>query len=266
MVIQNLKSVLIKNKDITNRTYLRNLLKEELQVFVLYFIYTGKHKDLIFTGGTCLRKFYNLPRLSEDLDFDIKDKDFDFLKFQSDLKNYFIKDLQYKDISLKFKNNTIMIKFPVLREIGYSGLNDTDILFLRLDFSFNYKIGFGEEKKLYSEGDFSFLANCYDFKTLMINKIDAFLNRTYKKGNNQQESFKGRDAFDVVWMLERVNKLTGNSSFLTAELKRKILQKAEKISSEDLYFDLNNFFRDSNFVKDFCDNFSDLVKDSIKNV
>ena len=92
MVIQNLKSVLIKNKDITNRTYLRNLLKEELQVFVLYFIYTGKHKDLIFTGGTCLRKFYNLPRLSEDLDFDIKDKDFDFLKFQSDLKNYFIKD------------------------------------------------------------------------------------------------------------------------------------------------------------------------------
>lgn len=255
-----------KNKDVNNRAYLRNLLKEELQVYVLNFIYTSQYKDLIFTGGTCLRKFYNLPRLSEDLDFNIKDKTFDFLKFQSDLKNYFIKDLQYKDVNLKFKNKTIMIKFPVLREIGFSGLSDTDILFLRLDFSFGYKKEFGEERKLYSEGDFSFLANCYDFKTLMINKIDAFLNRTYKKGSNQQESFKGRDAFDIVWMLERVKKLTDNSDFLTNELKKKILIKAKKINPDDLYFDLSNFFADSHFVKDFCDNFLDLVKTGIKNI
>lgn len=263
MVIQNLKSVLLKNKDIKNVTYLRNLLKEELQVFVLNFIYTSEYKNLIFTGGTCLRKFYDLPRLSEDLDFDIPTKAFDFDKFQNDLKKYFVEDLSFKNFDLKFKNKTVMIKFPILREIGYSGESDTNILFLRIDFAFRVKKEFGLEKKLYSEGDFSFLANCYDFKSLMANKIDAFLNRTYKKGSSQTESFKGRDAFDLVWMLDKAKKQIGDLSFLTPSLKKQIIEKSEKIRPDDLYYDLNGFFADSKFTRQFCDNFQDLVKSAI---
>ena len=39
--------------------YVRNILKEYLQVHVLFSIYTtAKYKSLlIFTGGTCLRRF-----------------------------------------------------------------------------------------------------------------------------------------------------------------------------------------------------------------
>ena len=137
MVIQNLKTVLSKNGSITNRDFVRNLLKEELQVFVLNFIYTSSYKNLIFTGGTCLRKFYGLPRISEDLDFDVDDANFDFDEFQKDLREYFTKDIQYKNLDLKLKNLTVFLKFPVLREIGFATANDSDILFLRLDFSFN---------------------------------------------------------------------------------------------------------------------------------
>ena len=125
MVVENLKLILSKNKDIKSKDYLRNLLKEELQIVVLNFIYTNsKYKDLIFTGGTCLRKFYGLGRLSEDLDFDTHDgysfagKEFDYNKFANDLITYFNSVLKYKNISAKVKYKTVFLKLPVLREIG----------------------------------------------------------------------------------------------------------------------------------------------------
>ena len=273
MVIQDLKITLDKNRNLANKDFVRNLLKEELQVFVLNFVYTSAYKNLILTGGTCLRKFYGLPRISEDLDFDIEDLDFDFEQFQKDLKEYFIKDLQYKDLDIKFKNQTVYLKFPILREIGFSGQSDTDILFLRLDFAFNKSGNFKVENQLFSAYDFSFLAKTYDFPTLMANKINAFLTREYKKGGEQTESFKGRDAFDLIWMLgeakktgikvnlPRVDSLVGVGD--KSKLRGMILKKAGKIKPDDLQNDLRAFFRDSSFVDDFCQNFLDLLKANI---
>ena len=273
MVITDLKIVLDRNKDLANKVFVRNLLKEELQVFVLNFIYTSAYKDLIFTGGTCLRKFYRLPRISEDLDFDIEEKSFDFEQFQKDLKEYFVKDLQYKDLDLKLKNQTIFLKFPVLKEIGFSGQSDTDILFLRLDFAFDKNGNFKTENQLFSAYDFSFLAKTYDFPTLFANKISAFLTREYKKGGEQTESFKGRDAFDLVWMLgeakktgvmvnlPRVKALIGIGD--KNKLRNMILEKAKKIKPSGLQNDLRAFFKDTGFVDDFCQNFLSLLKTDI---
>ena len=276
MVIQNLKTVLVKSGSFENKDYVRNLLKEELQVFVLNFIYTSTYKDLVFTGGTCLRKFYGLPRISEDLDFDIEDgysidgTSFDFDKLQKDLKGYFTRDMQYKNVSLKFKNQTVFLKFPVLREIGFATESDSDILFLRLDFSVNKDKNYIVENQLFSAYDFSFLAKTYDFGTLFANKIAAFLTREYRKGGEQLESFKGRDIFDLVWMLgeakkkrlnvnmKRVSGLLGIKS--KNDLRSKILEKVGKIESKDLYNDLKPFFRDTDFVDDFCRNFLNLLK------
>lgn len=274
MVIQNLKAVIASKRGANNRNFLRNLLKEELQVFILNFIYTSpKYNNLIFTGGTCLRKFYGLPRISEDLDFDYEEGCLDFNLLQKDIKKYFEEVVQYKDLSLKFKNETIFLKFPVLKEIGFSTESDTDILFLRLDFSPVKGNSFNTEKHLFSSYDFSFLVKTFDFPTLLSNKIAAFLTRDYKKGKNQKESFKGRDVFDIVWMfgeakkmkktlnLKQLNMLTGISN--TAEASRKILEKAEKIDPKDLFNDLKSFFEDLNFISDFCQNFKSLLKTAI---
>ena len=71
MIIQRLKQQVDNYKQCTNGLFVRSALKEVLQDYVLNFVYNNKtYKDLIFTGGTCLRKVYGLPRLSEDLDFD----------------------------------------------------------------------------------------------------------------------------------------------------------------------------------------------------
>lgn len=274
MVIDNLKLVLIKNKDIANREYLRNLLKEELQLMVLNFIYTNsKYKNLIFTGGTALRKFYGLGRLSEDLDFDLEDKNFDINKFDNDLIKHFKSNLQYKEVYSKVKNNTVFLKFPVLREVGYAGLNDSEVLILRIDTANSYSKSCVTETKLFDSSEYSFVARVYDFPTLVANKIVAFLTRIYKRGQFQEIDFKGRDAFDVVWMfgeltknkmnvnLKRINEFIKVNS--SVDLKRLILKKAKTLKSDDLCNDLRNFFQNDSFVRQFCDNYYDLLKSSI---
>ena len=73
MIYKELENILKEEKlKGTPNGYIRNLLKEYLQIYVLYFIYTSSdyNKNLIFTGGTCLRHFFGLERLSEDIDFD----------------------------------------------------------------------------------------------------------------------------------------------------------------------------------------------------
>src|SRR3989339_692329 len=97
-----------------NKYYQRNLIKEKLQVSILNFVYNSKKfNKLIFTGGTCLRKLYNLPRLSEDLDFDYS-KEFDIEDFGVEIKKYLISYEKFNNIEIKIANNkrTIFIKFP----------------------------------------------------------------------------------------------------------------------------------------------------------
>lgn len=47
----------------------RQVEKEYLQTLLLFFLYSKFSKELVFKGGTALRKFYSLDRFSEDLDF-----------------------------------------------------------------------------------------------------------------------------------------------------------------------------------------------------
>ena len=281
MIIDDLKTIIRQNRSIKNREYLRNLLKEALQLYVLNFIYTSSYnrrfqaspeayKSLIFTGGTCLRRFYNLPRLSEDLDFDIEAKTFPFEKFAADLENYFTKDLQYKNLRIKFrqKNKTFFLRFPVLKEIGFSSEPETDILFVRLDLAFNQSQNFQTERQFLSTPSFSFLVKTYDFPTLFANKICAFLTREFKKRKEQKEPFKGRDVFDLVWMLQRAKELSLKPNFaritdLTGvkreEVGELIKKKAQKVDPKALNEDLRGFFPDLNFVGDFCQNFKILL-------
>lgn len=264
MVINNLKTVYEQNKNSTNSAYVRNLLKEVVQNYILSFIYNNKdYKDLIFTGGTCLRKFYNLNRLSEDLDFDYED-DLDLEKLQKDLKDYFNKKLGVKDLSFKVKNYTIFIKLPVLREIGFAGPNDSEILMIRIDFAAKRPNKPETEYKEFIYNGFSFVGRLYNFKSLFLNKTDAFLNRIFKRGDDQKTDFKGRDAYDLIWMLGEIKRNKLEIPELDSKLKVKILDKAKNIKSFDLEFDLKNYVEDQEFVRMFCNNFYNLLESSLK--
>ena len=64
MILQNLTRIYDEHGS-DSPLYVRSLLKEALQYYVLNYVYNSTYADkLLFKGGTCLRFCFDLPRLS----------------------------------------------------------------------------------------------------------------------------------------------------------------------------------------------------------
>lgn len=273
MMIARLSTIVAENQD-KDRLYLRNLLKQELQGLVLNFVYSSKYnQSFILKGGTCLRFCFDLPRLSEDLDFDIENfAQFSLEDFTTRLENYFKAELQVKELDLKIAGNKkqIYLKFPILDQIGLvkSIISDSKILFLRIDLSEAVGNRYQKEISFKSVGVFSFIINRYSLPDLMSGKISAILGRKVKG----KPRVKGRDYFDLVWFLER--KVKPNFKYLKKisefksekEVWKKLNQKVESLDLSVLRSDLRSLFANQDFVEDFCQNFKQLVTDNVKHL
>lgn len=272
MLIDNLKKIVKKKSadSLTSKLFLRNLLKESLQFFVLDYIYSSSWgKDFLFTGGTCLRFCFDLPRLSEDLDFDIKNYDsFDIEVFCQSLSDYFKKKLQYKNFSYKIAKNKMQVylKFPIMEELGLKKNSaESSILFLRLDLNPVVASNYNEEVSLISVDNFNFIIKRYSLPDLFASKLSAIIERTFAKGKNNQITFKGRDYFDLIWFLQkkvepdgkRIKEIIG---FDRDQLLKEIDQKISQINTDYLKEDLLPLFQDSKFVDNFCNSFQKLYQ------
>lgn len=268
MIIDDLKTIADRERDV-DRLFVRNLLKESLQLYVLNFVYSSSWGGrLIFKGGSCLRHFFDLPRLSEDLDFDIDSKDFNSSDFLLEMRDYFIKTWQYRDfdLSMSEKEQSIKLKFPVLEELGLAGKDESKILFLRIDLvrmkNFDrYKV----ENDVKSTVNFSFLAKRYALPDLFSGKIAAIISRSTVENKILAPRIKGRDYFDLSWFLEKkikpnmesLEQLTGikTGRSLREILKRKVVELDLTILKEDLNF----LFRDEGFVNTFSSGYREMV-------
>ena len=249
-----------------NKYYQRNLIKEKLQDNILNFVYNSKkYNKLIFTGGTCLRKLYNLPRLSEDLDFDFT-SNFEINDFKIQVEKYLVSKEKFNNIELKVANNkrTIFIKF--LQKNG-------EKIFVRCDFS-KAKKNIKTEINPYNSDRYNFFILNYDLPTLFGNKIEAFLEREFFKGSEQTMSFKGRDVFDIAWFIQ----LSAKSGFvlkpewknLEKDLKmkkeaiiKKIIEKVSKIKNEELLLDLVSFIESEKAIGEFIKSFVAIIKNKL---
>lgn len=256
MLIQDLKEI-AKRAEGKNQFYVRNLIKEEIQNYILNFVYQdSEYQNLIFTGGTCLRKLYGIDRLSEDLDFDYTSK-FDIDDFATKLKKYFISKLQYKEAEIKISGNrqTLFLKFP------------SENIFVRCDFSKIESKIYGLNKGMITAGNFRFLVNAYDLETMFANKIIAFLKRNFYKGQFQTIPFKGRDVYDIFWFLQlsaksgydlkpnpkRLVELTGSD---IDTLKKGVKNKIAKVKAEFVYEDLLPLVESDIFLREFLKAFN----------
>ncbi len=242
-----------------DNTYQRNLVKERLQDEVLNFIYNnGIYNGLIFTGGTCLRKVYGLNRLSEDLDFDIPmDISFDIKMFAKDLGKYLSVDTK-----ISGNNATVFVKFP-------------DNIFVRCDFSEVTTTEYQVQKNLISADNRQFFVNAYDLPTLYANKIVAFLNRNFFKGKFQKIPFKGRDIYDIYWLLQlsaktgytlkpnvkRLITLLGKDTL--PEIKDLIKNKVGLVDPQFVYDDLYPLIESKDFLEQFLQDFRKLIMDQL---
>lgn len=207
MIIEELKQIVeSEGEKETPPLYLRNLLKEYLQVYLLYFIYTSSEhsRNFIFTGGTCLRHFFDLDRLSEDVDFDYL-KTPDIARLKTDLEFFFSKKYKYSDvvISVKQQERQILLKFPVLKRLGLAREDESDFLYVKMDVSPNPSSHYDLQTTSKSRYGFNFVATHYDLGSLMAGKLHAVLTRRHIKGEKNVEGLKGRDYYDLLWYLKR---------------------------------------------------------------
>jgi hypothetical protein len=254
--------------------YKRNLLKNYLQIFVLRYIYSHKkYSGLIFYGGSALSQCYDLPRLSEDLDFVDIGKKIKIEKLADDLKKYFEKDTGLP-IKVKTQKFRIYLKFPILRQLELSGDSQSDWLHLKVevfkgfDFCKKYKT---EIKPLFKFNQ-SILIKTFDLPTLMATKIRAVLYRKWEKtskSGNTLINVKGRDYFDLMWYLQK--NVSPNLDCIenisnADDLKKKLLKVLGKINERSIILDLENFIADKNFVKNLGKNIKEILKKEISNL
>lgn len=273
MIIDIIRSIVEKEAG-GHPLFLRTLIKEALQDYILYFVYNHQeYKELIFTGGTALRKIYGLPRLSEDIDFDYI-KPLDIQAFTSEALSYFMKNLQYREIEARIAGNqrTVFIKFPSL--LADAGLvknkSDATLLFVRVDFSLERLGLYGTEIRSVMTSEFTFFVKAYDLSSLFTNKIIAFLRRDFFKGKTQTVAFKGRDVFDLVWFFERRQK-TGELNLrweriykaLAVNTKEEVIQelvtKIGRLNPADVRRDLEPFIQSQHEAASFSEHFTNML-------
>lgn len=272
MILDELQLTLDRNKG-KNPLYIRNLLKEHLQYYLLNFVYNSPYAErFLFKGGTCLRFCFDLPRLSEDLDFDVDDfGNFSHDQFRNDIREYFKNTLHYTyfEITISGVNKIMYLKFPILNKLGFP-VNpqkpSENALTIRIDLAPIVGKGFKREISLKSTYDFSFLIRRYSLSDLYTGKLTAILTRETFKGKDRVARFKGRDYFDIWWLHEKgirwnekyVQSLTKISTTkeLLSQLNAKIQETAQR--KAELKQDLLPFFENPSFVEDVVNNLDTL--------
>jgi predicted nucleotidyltransferase component of viral defense system len=254
-----------------NNLYKRNLLKEYLQIVVLDFIYSHPvYSQLLFYGGSALAHCFDLQRLSEDLDFIDETKKVNVPKLAKDLEDYFKKrtDLEVTTTVQKFR---IYLKFSILRELGLSTREETDILFLKVEVysEFDFCSKYSTDIRPVFKYNRSVLIKTFDPATLMATKIRAILFRKWEKTDkegNATVKVKGRDYYDLLWYLQKG--IQPNISCIEdvkdmKDLKKKLLAMVAAVDSKSIQLDLEALIINPSFVKNMSRNMKAILEREI---
>ncbi len=277
MLIEDFQNIIKKGQqDNLREGYIVNLIKEHLQNIILEYIYNTKsyNENLVFMGGTCLRFCFMLPRLSEDLDFDTEEN-FDPEALAKELKNYFNRTLLYPDMSfsVKGKEKKLYLKFPILQSLKLDFYKSNN-LFIKIEVTKNDMQACKIESSMIEKNSKTYFLRRYSLPDLMAGKTHAFLTRVFYKGKNNEIDFKGRDIFDLVWYmgknivpsaakLEQGFKDTKYAGLSWKEILSVILAKAKTIKKDYIERDLVNFIEDPAALKNFFNNYIQIIEQYI---
>jgi hypothetical protein len=206
-ILNKLKNKIKELGDIDAETKI-NTLKEELQYYVLQFIYHHpEYKNWIMYGGSALRIMHGLDRMSVDLDFevDFKIDDVFLIKLKQEIEDYFVKNYNAENdfLVVKIKNNRgILLKF--INEDLTEGYSSNQI-HLKIDLNFfkapkNVVI----ERVPINHDQLSFVILTYNMSALMASKIVAIFLRGNRIVGGDIFGEKGRDIYDLLWYMNKV--------------------------------------------------------------
>jgi len=197
----------------------RNTLKEELQYYVLNFIYHHpEYSNWTMYGGSALRICHNLDRMSVDLDFEV-------MHPVTEKFLYTLKDEIANHFSTTYNTNT---EFLTIRKVGARGL--------RLKFHIGDKLSISHPSKQVhvkidlnhfvvqkpvteripiNRNQLSFVIKIYNMSTLMASKIAAIILREQRGVGKVIFQEKGRDIYDLLWYMDK--QIIPNLDYLLAQ-------------------------------------------------
>lgn len=233
-----------------------NVMREYLQLYALRAMYEKKYDlNLGFVGGTALRLAYGLPRFSEDLDFSllVKKENYLFTDILNAIKQSFT-DAAYT-IVVRYSEERVVhsafLKFPELMHSAGLTHKREQNLSIKFEIDTNPPRGAHLTETIVNKY-FPIALRHYDLGSLLAGKIHALLTRPYQKG---------RDYFDIGWILSRW-KIEPNLEFLNAALKQTggkykpdksnwkkiILDKMRKADWHAVSSDMSKFVEDQGSV------------------
>ncbi|MGB9722066.1 MAG: nucleotidyl transferase AbiEii/AbiGii toxin family protein [bacterium] len=270
-MIEYIRTILAE-KEASSVIFKRNIVKEYLQILTLSFFYShNEYRSLIFYGGSALRHCYELPRLSEDLDFVDIGKKISLKELTNDLVNFFEKKHRLP-VTSKIQKFRTILKFPILHSLNLAKPSESDFLFLKIevyitfDFCKRYRI---EIKPVFKFGE-SMLVRSFDLPTLMATKIRAILYRKWERTTRNGKvlaTVKGRDYYDLMWYLKQgiepnINCIEGIKD--RKELYKRLLEIVRKVDKASIRYDLESLVEDYAFVKTFSENAEEIISSLIE--
>lgn len=243
----------------------RNALKEELQFYVLNFIYHHpEYGKWIMYGGSALRIIHGLNRMSVDLDFEIPHVVTE--KFLEELKNevekYFVNTYGAGANFLTIKitaGRGLTLKFHVGKELSLG--SPSNQVHVKIDLNHFVAPKTVIERRAINRDQLSFVVLTYNMSALMASKLSAiFLRGTRGVGDAVYEE-KGRDIYDLLWYMGK--KVAPDFDYMTAKsvdvkdpraLFDKLTLQMNKVSDENLKNDLLPLFVDTTFITNWLGN------------
>jgi hypothetical protein len=188
----------------------RNALKEDLQYYVLEFIYHhSEYRNWTMYGGSALRICHDLNRMSVDLDFEIEEPcTLEFLeKLKIEIESYFSKKY---DISSDFMttkivgNRSLLLVFIVGDELNLGHASKQVHVKIDLNhFIAPKKTAFERIPISVQNDQISFVIKTYNLSTLMASKIAAIFLREHRGIDKEIYKYKGRDIYDLLWYMKK---------------------------------------------------------------
>lgn len=242
-----------------------NALKEELQYYVLDFIYHHpKYSSWIMYGGSALRIIHNLNRMSVDLDFEISNKVTEEFreKLKSEIEEHFLKTYNAGADFMTVKMTTgrgVKLKFYVGEELSFG--NSSKQVHVKIDLNHFVAPKTVTERWPINRDQLSFVILTYNMSALMASKIAAiFLRGTRGVGKALYEE-KGRDIYDLLWYMDE--KIVPDFDYLIAKgidvkdpraLFDRLTIQMNKVSNKNLKQDLMPLFVNRSFIEDWLKN------------
>lgn len=259
-----------KLEELANRSGLnaeinRNALKEELQFYVLNFIYHHpKYNQWIMYGGSALRIIHGLDRMSVDLDFEISNPITKKLleKLKGEIETYFKTTYQADNDFLIVKITTgrgLILKFNIGQTLNLDQASNQ--VHVKIDLNHFVAPKTVIERQPINHNQLSFVILTYNMSTLMASKLAAIFLRGARGTGSASYEEKGRDIYDLLWYMGK--KIVPDFDYLAAkdiEIKNprtlfdKLTLKMNKVDNKNLKDDLSPLFVNQNYIANWLSN------------